>query len=70
MSLFRVKIDPRCDYCWHGLLFPGGVSVGCTRHGVMSASARCRNFLYDPFKRVPPKPVKLRKDYTEADFQI
>jgi hypothetical protein len=44
--------------------------LGCLRHGVVDAASCCRSFRYDPFKRVPPKPVRLRKNYTDKDFQL
>jgi len=70
MPLFRGNIDPRCGYCKHGIRLVGEDKVGCLRHGVMAASAHCRSFRYDPFKRVPSKPVKLRQNYAEEDFTL
>ena len=70
MSLFRKNIDPRCAYCQYGVPLIKTDEVGCVRRGVMDPSHHCRHFRYDPLKRAPPKPVKLRKNYSEADFQI
>ena len=70
MPLFRSKIDPRCAYCRYGTALIGRDEVGCVRHGIMSASGRCRRFRYDPFKRVPPKPASLKRKYVDADFRI
>ncbi|MCL2747923.1 MAG: hypothetical protein FWE59_04630 [Oscillospiraceae bacterium] len=70
MPLFNKNIDPRCAYCEHGVPLPRHNEVGCAQHGVVDPSYHCRHFRYDPIKRVPPKPVKLRRDYDDADFQI
>ncbi len=70
MSLFRMKIDPRCAYCKYGVPLDKRDEIGCVRHGVVDAFSKCHSFSYDPLKRVPPKPVKLRRNYTDADFQL
>jgi len=69
MSLFRANIEPRCAYCRHGVPLFGKDTIGCTRRGVMDAADHCRKFHYDPFKRVPPKPVRLKDGFSDADFQ-
>lgn len=70
MGLFRAKIEPRCVYCKYGVSLEKSDDIGCVRHGVVEAWSHCRSFRYDPLKRVPVKPVKLRKNYTEEDFQL
>jgi hypothetical protein len=70
VSLFRENIDPRCVYCLHSVPLEKRDELGCLRHGVVDAASHCRGFKYDPFKRVPPKPVRLRKNYTDKDFQL
>ena len=70
MSLFRENIDPRCAYCRFGTPLKTPDGIGCVRHGVMDASSHCRSFKYDPFKRVPPKPAKLFKNYSDTDFRL
>ena len=70
MFILRKKIDPRCAYCARGVPLAKQGEIGCVRRGVMDAGDFCRSFRYDPMKRVPPKPVRLRGDYTDADFKI
>ncbi len=69
MKLFRAKIDPRCAYCKHSIPLTGA-DLGCIKRGVVEASGQCRRFSYDPFKRTPPKPVRLRKNYSDKDFAL
>ena len=55
--LFRKDIEPRCAYCQRGR--PLGERVICARKGVMDPAGYCRGFVYDPLKRVPPKPARV-----------
>ena len=68
--LFRKNIEPRCLYCAHGSAISER-EVVCRRKGVVAAEFHCTRFKYDPFKRVPPRPVKLETSrLTEEDFRI
>jgi len=65
-----MKIEPHCSYCQYSVALIDRDEVGCIRHGVVSTSFHCRRFRYDPFKRTPLKPARLKKDYVDADFQL
>ena len=67
--LFRRNIDPRCIYCTKSTPLDDK-EVACVKKGIVGAYEHCRSFKYDPLKRVPPKPVKLRQDYQKEDFVI
>lgn len=68
--LFRKDIEPRCAYCAHGSAI-SDTEVACPWKGVTAAEYHCRRFRYDPFKRVPPRPVKLETGrLREEDFKI
>ncbi len=68
-SIFMKKVDPRCVYC--ALSRPlNAKEAACVKNGVVEAYSRCRSFRYDPLKRVPPKPAKLGRDYSEGDFSL
>jgi hypothetical protein len=69
MGLFRKDIDPRCAYCVCGRQLGHG-DVGCVHKGVVKEYFHCKRFRYDPLRRVPHKPVRLGKNYTEDDFKI
>ncbi|MEA4813583.1 MAG: hypothetical protein VB112_01565 [Oscillospiraceae bacterium] len=64
--LFRKKIEPRCAYCEKGSRV-GEREVACIRHGVVPPEFYCRAFKYDPLKRVPPRPVRLKTDNLSPD---
>ncbi len=62
--LFRKDMEPRCAYCTKG-------NVICERKGIVAVEYHCARFRYDPFKRVPPRPVKLETSKLKAeDFSI
>jgi hypothetical protein len=68
-DVFSKHIDPRCIYCaWSEPL--NVKEVACVKRGVVEAYYRCRSFRYDPFKRVPPRPAKLGKDYKAEDLSL
>ena len=65
MMLFRRDIEPSCAYCqW-------GDGQTCQKRGTIPAAFSCRAFRYDPWKRIPPRPVPLRTErFRLADFSI
>lgn len=70
MELFRKDIEPRCAYCAKGSVISDR-EVVCIRKGVVAAEYHCIRFRYDPFKRVPPRPVKLKTSQLKAeDFEL
>ena len=54
--LFQKSIEPRCAYCTRSAPLDEE-NLLCAKKGVVSPGSRCRAFQYDPFKRVPPRPV-------------
>ena len=68
--LFRKKIEPRCAYCAKGSQI-NDEEVACIKRGIVSADYHCGSFSYDPLRRVPPRPVKLKTEkLSEEDFKI
>jgi len=69
MSIFKKDIDPRCGYCQKGKQISNN-EIGCIHRGVVKPHYHCNKFIYDPFKRIPPKPAKLGKNYSAQDFSL
>ncbi|MBQ9647613.1 MAG: hypothetical protein IJV43_04530 [Oscillospiraceae bacterium] len=70
MELFRKNMEKRCAYCAFGSAI-NDREVACARKGVMDAAAHCRKFVYDPLKRVPPRPAALNSGkYSAEDFKL
>lgn len=68
--LFRKKIEKSCSYCQFGTQLDDGLAL-CIKRGVVSANHKCRKFVYDPIKRVPPKPQTLDfSKYSEEDYSL
>jgi hypothetical protein len=66
--LFNKKIEPSCAYCLHGNAIGEG-QVACLKKGITDADSSCKKFSYDPLKRTPEPPQKLKKsDFSEEDF--
>ena len=70
MQLFRKRMTKACAYCAHGTALDED-QILCPKKGVMSVTAKCRKFIYDPCKRVPvkKKPVDFQQ-YNETDFSL
>lgn len=57
--LFRKKIDKQCTYCTHAAKVDDRTMV-CTAKGIVSSDFHCRRFRYDPLKRIPDPPARMR----------
>ena len=68
--LFRKKHPKSCQYC----MFSASVQeeqVLCAKRGIRQNDAPCRNFRYDPCKRIPPKNAALNfSQYKDEDFSL
>ena len=68
--LFRKKIEKSCAYCALGTRLDDE-NVLCSKRGVVSCTAKCRKFVYDPCKRVPLKAKALDfSKYNEEDYSL
>lgn len=69
-SLFREDMEPRCAYCAKGSILEED-KILCSKKGVVAAGGQCRNFRYDPLKRVPPKPAVLEPSrHSPEEFRL
>lgn len=69
LPLFRKNIEPRCAWCVHSRPLDDE-SVNCQKKGPVLQTESCRSFRYDPLRRVPPRPAKLKNNFTAADFAL
>ncbi|MCR5826766.1 MAG: hypothetical protein K6G54_09390 [Oscillospiraceae bacterium] len=70
MELFRKNIEKRCAYCVHGSRI-NDAQVACTHKGIVDAAGQCHRFVYDPLRRMPPRPAALKTErYSEEDFTL
>jgi len=68
--LFRKKIERSCSYCVYGANI-GDDHILCSKKGLRTLDSQCRKFIYDPCKRVPPKPKALDfSKYDAEDFSL
>ena len=68
--LFRKKMEPRCAYCAKGRTLDDE-QVACVKKGIVAPEDHCASFVYDPLRRVPPRPVKLPVDkLKQEDFEV
>ena len=49
------KCERICAFCERSVpIFENDTSL-CEKHGIVPKNHTCRNFSYDPLKRIPPK---------------
>ena len=68
-KLFGNNVEPACVYCKKGRPAPDGVMIHCRKYGPVAPQFKCKRYLYDPLKRVPPRIPKLR-EYAKEDFEL
>jgi len=68
--LFSKDIEKRCALCQHSKKINENEAI-CPKHGIVSLGYKCRRFVYDATKRVPPEETLLPKDaFSEKDFSL
>ena len=68
--LFVKKIEPSCSYCQRGKAVTPD-TVLCKKKGVIPLAGACSAFRYDPLKRVPPRPARLKTgELKREDFEL
>lgn len=67
--LFGTEVKPACKYCEFATQRFDTDKILCDKKGVVLAANKCRKFVYDPLKRVPPPPRVIEKIDAEA-FKI
>ena len=65
--LFSRNILPSCSHCRFGIVIGGG-EVACVKRGIVSAASYCRQYFYDPLKRVPEDLPELRLSTLAGNF--
>ena len=68
--LFRKYIEPCCAYCVHSNKISDDKAT-CIKTGVVDLYGHCRKFVYDPLKREPDRPRKLKSpEVDDEDFVL
>lgn len=68
--LFRKKIEKSCSYCRHSTCLSDDQML-CIKKGITPINGKCRKFIYDPCKRIPPKQKTLDfNKYDEVDYSL
>ena len=68
--MFRRNIQPSCSYCKFGMSL-GFEEVACSKRGIMSETAKCTSFRYEPTKRKPEfASIPVVPEISEAEMTI
>ncbi|MGN1073529.1 MAG: hypothetical protein ACI4QB_00935, partial [Eubacteriales bacterium] len=52
--LYRTNMPPRCATCARATRL-GEHDMLCRRYGVVYDEYKCKRYVYDPLKRIPPR---------------
>jgi len=67
--MFNNEISPCCEYCQSSRATASPDRLLCSKKGVVPLDFKCKNYKYNPTKRVPkvkpPLPV-----FDKSDFEI
>lgn len=66
---FRKDMEKRCAYCASGVRI-SETEVACERRGIVDCAGHCRRFVYDPLRRVPPRPAGLKEEHDPKEFEL
>ncbi|MCL2014312.1 MAG: hypothetical protein FWG69_04915 [Oscillospiraceae bacterium] len=66
---FGKDVEPACGVCELSIKTDSGTAIFCKRHGLVSETASCKKFKYDPVKRIPVPSMPL-PIYDEEDFSL
>lgn len=68
--LFSKDIEKRCSVCQYSKKINDDEAI-CDKHGIVSLGYKCRRFVYDATKRIPPEETLLEKNaFSEKDFSL
>jgi len=69
MDLFIKTQPPACAYCLFVRPKEKNKLV-CMKFGEVKPTHKCKKFVYDPLKRIPPKPVVIKQNFKPEEFKI
>lgn len=67
--LFDKEVRKICSFCLHASDFSDSM-VLCEKYGPVSLDHACRRFIYDPLRRTPPPPPRLKLPPGEEAFKL
>ena len=71
MAKKDADISRVCEYCRFASAIAVTEEMLCEVRGVVAKGHSCRKFIYDPLKRVPPRPVALNTEkLKKEDFSL
>lgn len=68
--IYGKRIEASCSHCEKGIAMQNKKYVICKKRGIVTGSYSCRNYVYDPLKRIPPKKPSRKNEFNESDFEI
>lgn len=69
LKFFGSNIEPACGYCKKGRANSDDSMIICKNKGIVEAFFSCKNFEYDPLKRIP-SPQATLPTYSNEDFML
>ena len=70
-KLYGNRIEEKCEYCHFGRRVADRQTILCVKRGAVAATYCCKNYEYDPLKRIPARrPQPLQKPQSGEEFKL
>ncbi len=67
---FDRTIAPSCSYCRFGKRTKDNRRILCEKQGLMEEDQSCKQFFYEPLKRIPTKQLNIEGALTEEEMYL
>ena len=68
-TAFDRNVSPACEYCCYSKRLTAPEEMLCSKQGVVRSNYSCKQFKYNPLKRIPKKTISAG-EYSKSDFSI
>ena len=69
-KLYGNRIEEKCEYCHFGRRVNDRQTILCVKRGAVAATFCCKNYEYDPLKRMPARRVQPIAPPNGEEFKL
>ena len=69
-KLYGNRIEEKCEHCHFGRRVADRQTILCAKRGAVAATFYCKNYEYDPLKRIPARRVQPTPKPAEEEFTL
>ncbi len=69
-KLYGNRIESKCEYCHFGRRVADRQTILCAKRGAVASTFCCKNYEYDPLKRMPARRVQPIAPPNGEEFKL